>query len=480
MKHLFVTTALGCCLLSGPVWAEATEAGAEALKAVLQTYLGNADTGLTVALDGDAYAVSVDLAAIVPPVAMQDAKIDVTPLEFSLTDNGDGTWDYAQDQELAFTLAMPGALDMTVQVAAFVSSGTFDESLMSFSDTTTTMTGLTMSQVQTDPAVGEMRIAYTIDTVSYASQAVAGAAGGVDSTMTYEVSGLSETVTLPATEGTPPLEFVISVESGSSDATVSGLRPAAIYALIAWVVAHPDETAMAADRAGVKTILQDGIPFFDHLIAQALYQNATVTTPFGSVGLAEVAGTIEARGVVADGLFREAFRLKGLTLPDGLVPPFASGLIPEEFSVDVAVTRFDLAAAASLALGLLDVPMGEPQPEGLDAQILAALMPEGAVQITMAPGGVRNALYALDYEGQVTAGMAAAPTGTATITLTGVDAILAALEQAPDEIRSQVVPMLGMAQAMAQPGPSGDLVWEIDASQPGSLKINGTEMMAPQ
>lgn len=479
MKHLFLTTALSCCLLTGPVWAEATESGAEALKAVLQTYLGSAEAALTIAVDGDAYAVSVDLAAMVPPAALQGGQLALTPLEFSLTDNGDGTWDYAQDQALAFNLVLPGALNMDVQIASFVSAGIFDESLMSFAETTTTLAGLTMTQVQTDPNIGEMRVDYAVDAINTASQAVAGAAGGVDSTMTYEITGISETITMPATEGSPPMEIVVDLESGSSDGTVTGLRPAAVYGLIAWVVAHPSEAAMTADRAGVKTILQDGIPFFDHMLVQALYQNITVTTPFGAGGLSEAEATIEARGVVSDGMLREAFRLKGLILPEGLVPPFAASLIPDEFSIDVAVSEFDLAAAFAHGLNLLDMQMGESVPEGFDAQLLALLMPKGAVQITMAPGSLHNEIYALDYKGQMSAGLAGVPTGTAKISLTGVEAILAALEQFPDEMKSQAVPVLGMAQAMAQPGPEGDLVWEIDASQPGSLKINGTEMMVP-
>jgi hypothetical protein len=36
--------------------------------------------------------------------------------------------------------------------------------------------------------------------------------------------------------------------------------------------------------------------------------------------------------------------------------------------------------------------------------------------------------------------------------------------------------MLGMAQGMAQPGVDGALVWEIDASTPGTLLVNGTDM----
>ncbi|MEO6299753.1 MAG: hypothetical protein ABIV25_06645, partial [Paracoccaceae bacterium] len=71
----------------------------------------------------------------------------------------------------------------------------------------------------------------------------------------------------------------------------------------------------------------------------------------------------------------------------------------------------------------------------------------------------------------------AVPTGTAKITLTGIDKLNAALANAPDDIKGQATMGIGMAQGMAKPGDNGALVWEIDASRPGSLSVNGTQMM---
>ena len=38
--------------------------------------------------------------------------------------------------------------------------------------------------------------------------------------------------------------------------------------------------------------------------------------------------------------------------------------------------------------------------------------------------------------------------------------------------------MLGMAQGMAAAGKDGALVWGIDASTPGTVLVNGVDMMA--
>ena len=69
---------------------------------------------------------------------------------------------------------------------------------------------------------------------------------------------------------------------------------------------------------------------------------------------------------------------------------------------------------------------------------------------------------------------------SATLTLTGIDAVMAALQAAPDDVKGQMLPMIGMAQGMATAGPAGELVWEIDATTPGSVKINGMDMMGGQ
>ena len=69
------------------------------------------------------------------------------------------------------------------------------------------------------------------------------------------------------------------------------------------------------------------------------------------------------------------------------------------------------------------------------------------------------------------------PGGTALVTAKGIPAVEAALAMAPAEIAGQATPFLAMAQSMAVPGADGELVWKIDATQPGTLLVNGVDMM---
>lgn len=132
-----------------------------------------------------------------------------------------------------------------------------------------------------------------------------------------------------------------------------------------------------------------------------------------------------------------------------------------------------------LGLGLLDLPAGGTPPADFDARMMAALLPEGVVDLTLAPGETNAPAYRLTYEGTMTAGPAVPmPTGKARIGLTGIDAIGEALKSSPPEMgMAEMAPMLEMAKAMAQPGVDGELIWEIETTNAGGLLINGQDMM---
>ena len=235
---------------------------------------------------------------------------------------------------------------------------------------------------------------------------------------------------------------------------------------------------MKAGKVEMKTILQEGLPLFEVMSGTGTATNLSVDSPMGPVGVAEISFAIDLNGVVADGMFREAFTLSGVTLPEGIIPPWAVPILPQKLSFDVQVTDFDPAAAAGLMLGLLDLPEGAEPDAAFDQTILAALLPNKTVTIGLNPGGVSGDGYELTYEGSMVVGPEMPiPTGTALITLTGIEKLQAALDAAPDDIKGQAMMGVGMAQGMAKTDENGALVWEIDASAPGSLSVNGTQMM---
>lgn len=459
-------------------FAEATDEGAARLAGVFQTYLGATDGVVLVEVDGDAYTVTLDVALLAGMAVDAGGSASMTPIVMTLNDNGDGTWQVSQDQSLSMAFAVPGQVDFKQDYGSMSFEGVFDEALMSFTTATGEMSDIKTVQKITDPTAGEMTTETTFASATFETTGTLGAAGGVDGTFSVTATGYSGGFVTPEQEGMPSMPFAYTIESLSQTGQMTGLRPDAFYKALAWVVAHPTPEAMEADKAGMKAILSDGIPLFGAMTADMTASNIALNTPMGEVGIAEAGMLIEANGIVADGRVREAISVSGVTLPAGLVPEWAVPILPQKVSFDFEVTDFDAAAAAKVALGLFDLPAGAEPDEAFEANLLAALMPNKTVTIAMNPGGITGDGYALTYEGSILAGPEmTVPTGKALITLTGIEKLQAALDAAPDDIKGQAMMGMGMAQGMAKPGANGELVWEIDASTPGSLSVNGVPMM---
>ena len=480
MRFSLALTALPFVLWSTTALATpATPEGAAGLVAMFQTYLGATDGVVAVTADGDAYDVTLDFAPLIAAMPDQGAETTISPIEFALVDNGDGTWDMTQDQAFAMILKVSGQLDMTVTMAKLVGTGTFDTTLQAFATSTTEVTDLSLNQTVTDPNMGDSTVAYTVDSLTYTSTAAAGASGGVDSKSNYVVTGLAEDFGLPGMgDGGAPMQINLVAESYTADAVVTGMRPDALYKLLAFFVANPSEAAITAQQDGLKSIIRDGVPVFDNILSTGEVAAISVTSPMGAFGLESMGIVVEANGIVADGKFREAIILSGLTLPEGLVPAWAVPLVPESLAMDFTVSRFNLAAPVALFLETVDMATGPADSPEMDAKMMAAFMPEGVVDITIAPGAIVGADYKLTYQAFMTAGASGAPpTGTAKVTATGLEAIQTALAAAPPEMGGQIAPILGIAQGMAKPGAEGELVWDLEMTPAGGMLVNGVDLM---
>jgi len=462
-------------LWSGAAFANpATPEGADALIALFQTYLGSTAGVVSVVPLGETYGVKLDFAPLVAKLPAVTASL--SPLEFTLTDNGDGTWAMAQDQILQLDLKVPGQLDLSLHVGNLASDGVFDTALQGFTTSSASFSDLSLTETIVDPTLGDTHVTYQIARGQYESTGVAGGEGGVDLASTYAMSGLSEGFTLPAfAEGEAATEITLHAESYTAEGHMQGLRPEALTKLLAFFVANPSETAVIAQQAGLKSILTEGLPLFDTIESTGTITAISADTPLGTVTLDEMGVDVAANGLTEDGMVSEGFRLKGLALPDGLVPDWAVGLVPTEASIGFTVADFNLAAPVALFLASVD--FGAEIPPETQAALLDALLPEGAVTFALSPGGVTAPLYALSYEGALSYAPETMPQGSATVTATGIPAVLTALESAPPEVAMQIAPMLAMAQGLAEPGENDGLVWNIEMTPEGTVLINGTDLM---
>ncbi len=465
--------------LASPALAEpATQQGADHLTQVFQTYFGPGADVISVAANGEVYDLTVDVQPLIALGIEAGLTGSVSPVAMQLSDNGDGTWAVLMDQSISIDLAMPAALDLKEEIASFSFTGTFDEALMAFTEAKGSFGGLTLAETIYTPDAPPQTIEMTLDSGTVESTARAAAAGGgTDFDATFTGSGLTETMTTPGLNGEPAMPITIKAESLSQTVTGTQFMGAQMFQLASWFIAHADEAAMQADQAGLKALLSAAMPFFGNVQGTVTVDMLSVDTPMGAMGIESLGIVVDMNGAVSDGKFREGLSISGLTLPAGLVPDWAAPLVPQAMSLDVQVTDFDPAAAITAALSALDQPAGSAMGPEFDAALQAALLPMGTVTITLNPGSLTGEGYALTYEGTMVAGPdTEIPTGKATVTLTGADALTAALNAAPDDMKAQAMMGFGMAQGMAKA--EGDkLIWEIDAATPGALSVNGMALM---
>jgi hypothetical protein len=449
----------------------ATPEGAADLTRVFQTYLGATAGVVTVAPLGGVYDVKIDFA---PLIAKADASAEtkITPIEFSLTDNGNGIWAMTQDQAFDARLSIPGQADIAFSIANLSGSGTFDENLGAFSNSSTQMKDLKVVETIKDPNAGETHVDYTVASLRYETSGKPAATSGADITSTYAMQGLSETFTLPGMG----LPLKLSAASATGSAQIDAMRPDAIYKLIAFFVANPEEAAITAQQSTLKAILRDGMPIFDHLSATSTTSSLAVQSPVGLFGASEASVSVEANGLTDTGLLREAISVKGLKIPAGLAPDWATDLITDSVSLDVKLTNFNPAAGLRILLDSIDLADPQKQPDEL--ALMQAFMPDGEVEVTLNPSNMTSNIAALSAEGSLRFGPEVMPSGKGRVTMTGMTATRQALTKAPPEVGMQMAPALGMAEGMAKSGENGALYWDLELTRDGKVLVNGADMSA--
>ncbi|WP_234869625.1 hypothetical protein [Alitabrizicola rongguiensis] len=456
--------------------ADATPEGAVRLTEVFQTYLGKTPGVVTVTPAGAVYDLRLDAGPLLAKMPEGEGTATVSPLVMQLTDNGDGTWGVTQDQALDVKIQVPGEIDMSVKVGSYKGTGVFDEKLGVFTTSSADFTDLTAVQTITTPETGQSHSEYSVASGHIDMTGSAGATGGADLVQTFNMSKLSQTIRAPMEPGGSPVDIILTADTYNIDGTMKGLRSHPVLGTLAFFIAHPSETEVKAAQEDLRGGLKEALPVFDSMTASGLLTNVAAQTPIGPVTVARLGVDVDANGLVADGMAREAINLDGLVLPPGLVPEWAAALLPEKTALDVKVSGFDLANPIGQMIATFDLTKPEPLEQAFLDSLLPAFLPNGAVDITLAPGETVAQAFTLGYEGTMKVGPEQQiPTGTAKISLKGYDAIIAALSGAPPEVGQQMLPALTMIRGMAQQ--VGDtLVWDIDASTPGTMLVNGADL----
>ena len=476
MKSVAALVTLGFLLgASAPALAAAMPEEAQRLTILLQSYFGSEPGVVSVTPQGDGYATKLDLSPLFAKVKDPTVSLSLSPLEWTLTDQGGGKWKVDQNQALTFAFGVKDQGETKGSVASVTSSSIFDEALGGFATSSAELKSITAAQTMTENGTTTLA-SYTIDAMTMQTS-MQGTPDNADAVSSYGFTGLKQTVNVPAAAdgSSPPMELVVTSPSGKQDGVVKGLKLKAVSDLVTWLVAHQDPQAIVAEQVALKDKLCAALPLFTSLSGTSTFNDVTATSPFGLFAVKQFGFGAEMNGVVADGRLRDTFRFDGLQVPQALLPPWAAGLVPHKFSLDVSVADFNLAAPAALILDKLDLSKPEPLPKELDPQLMQALMPGGSVMITLGPSELVADLYDLTADGSMTAGPAATPSGSALVKIKGLDETMAALQAAPPDIQQMSAALL-LVKGLGKAEPDGSLSWKIESTPAGAILVNGADV----
>jgi hypothetical protein len=493
---MYLKQGLVALLAFGPVsaaWAvPATEEGAARLKGVFQTYFGGVEGVVTVTPKGETYDLAIDPAPLLAKIPGDSGlKAEIGALTYHLTDNGDGSWGVTEDQTMSWSFVIPGVMEQTGS-AQVESSGIWDESLPGFREQTTVMTDYTATSIQyleplppVDGTVPETpaapailsRDSQTNDRVEMVFTGKAGTAGGVDHGLDYKVEGIRQVMEYPDLRGMGPMNFEITSPGYDAVAKISGARNDGILSLLAWFVAHPSEELISGSQDGLRDKLSAAMPLWDDIELTMALRDLKVVSPFGEFGAATVTAEFGMSGLKADGRFREMVNISGLTAPEAIIPPWALPVMPQEISFDFTASDFDLAAPAKMIIEGFDLTAADPMEKVDPKAMQPAFFAGSPIALALAPSHIKGDGYEIGYQGAMQASPDAPPNGSAKITASGLDKIEAALNTAPPEQGQQPLMMLQMAKMLGKAGASGEMVWEIDATDPnGAILVNGQQV----
>ncbi|MDP1700670.1 MAG: hypothetical protein Q8L53_06905 [Aestuariivirga sp.] len=458
--------------------AAATAEEAQRLAGVFQTYLGKEPGVVTVIPSGEAYDVKVDLAPFLAKIPEPNFSAEVSPFEMKLADQGGGKWLVTQDSPFSFSAKIPGKFEVIAKVGAMKVSSVFDENLQVFISSTTEFADFSLEEIFTEPGLGPVHVTVDSKSMRYETTATASGADAVDGTIQMTMSGFFERITAPVSPASPVTMDVDFIAGPSTTETIiKGLKNRAINKLITWFIAHPSQASIKASQSELKAILGASLPLFENISSTGTLKDFFApTTPIGPVSIANVGFNIGMNGIVVEGAVHEGFTVEGLTLPYGFVPPWATDLVPDKLALDFKISDFNLADPVGMLLDMIDLNEAKPTTPEENMKLLTALLPKGAVQISMGPSKVTSKVYDVDFEGSMTAGPVGVPLGAATIRAKGLDDVMKALQAAPPEMVGQAIPAVIAAKGMAKTEADGSLSWKIENTISGTVLVNGIDI----
>ncbi|MDQ0393869.1 hypothetical protein [Labrys monachus] len=462
---------VGIGFAASPAWAEpATPQGARDLTDALARFIGRApfDKGLiTITPQGESYGLDADFDSGKLGFPADGPVIRFGPFHLQLTPQDDGTYAMTSaPAPLFFSFASAGkapAVRLEERLEGCTATGTFDPKLALFSRSTSgcdrqTLTLRTPVE-DIDATFGRIAV----------QTSAAPAADSVDAHMTADLADLVETVTVKNPLRPTPAT-VIRAGAAHQDFTVKGLAAGKILEIIALLAGKDMAGGIAALQEGMKSKALAALPLWREISGDMVLNDFSMGTPAGIVRAAAVDEKIRSTGLVPQARYSFGIAVSGLSLPDDLVPDWAKSFVPTQGRLDFEIAGFDLEAMARRVIRDFDATKYPPLPGDLHAA-LAGLFAQGHPRLHF-----EQELKAsgLDVTGRGDTSIVPAQQGTATISASGLDGLIAAINGSSLPNRQRALLSLAFIKGLAKAGPDGRAVWDVEFdSLARRITVNG-------
>ncbi len=484
-RTLLLGLAAAAIPIVSAVAAPATPDEAARLTTLFERYVGQPAPGepgsVTVVPQGESYVATLDLKRALAGLEGFGITFDPAVSATTLTPLADGTWKVGSTGSPPITAHM-GQQTVSLKYATSVFDGIFDPKIAGFSRSRQEQTG--SEYTQTTPTLVQNR---RVDKASLDFTGTPADAGSVDVKGHYDLAGLAADILLKAAAeppaggdaAVPPAAragtaFSYVVPTSSLDIGLDRFRTRQALDLWAFLVAHPSHDSLVASQDELKALLRAGLPYADGVREASSLAGLAVTTPIGIVSAKALSGDLDLSGLAGTGKATVAFSLADLVVPPGQLPSWSAGLVPKGLDLHIAIDGFHPAEGLAATVDDVDLKKDVIITPDQKAAIGHLFWP-GAGTVTLAPSRLTTAVLDLRMEGQ--AALGPKPAGRVTVTGTGLDKEIAALQAqaATDPGAGQILGPLVLAKNLSKPNPDGSLTWLIEFGD-GPVKVNGATL----
>ncbi len=463
--------------------APATQEEAQRLKTLFERYLGHpaADQSSAVAVvpDGENYKASLDVARLLAPLGSMGVIIAPTdPFSAVLTPDEAGNWHVTAGGFPPLSFAKADTA-ITFTVNGYRLDGVFDPKIETFKSATTSITGVAVHSTGAS-GTSDARSDVQETTLSTAKDAGGGTVNASMSQIAKDY-GYKFNLSIPGSapdKAPTTIAFDAHAAGFASNIDAKNERLASLNDLWLFLVDHPNKKSLVANQGELKTRLKALLPFLSAVTGELKATDVVVNTSLGRFSAADLS---ERYAFAGDDKHSVSTTLKaaGLVIPAGLVPAWASGLIPTAFDFTQDYGPFNFTSPLTTAIDDFDLSANPPLTDEQTNAITQEFASTTDMAFAIEPTTITTPLMTLKLQGEMRV-VDSAPTGTGKIAVTGLDKAIDQIRAtgADDPEAAQAIGFLSAMKALAKADGPDSYTWAIATAPGGIMMVNGTPLNA--